>query len=78
MFTTEDDGTVVLRMTRADHDALLLNLGYAAGARRARGEPLEPALALLNRLEEGNPDFTPYSIPRKPRPTRYVIPQGEI
>jgi hypothetical protein len=54
--------TVVLSMTHQDYNALLLALGFAAG--RADDKPMFWRLiGLVNRLNAGNPHFTPYEIP---------------
>jgi len=61
-----DGETVTLTMSRDDYDELLMCLGIAI---RAANEP-RPALflsrlALTNRLNIGNPGYTPYQIPNK-------------
>jgi hypothetical protein len=59
-----DGETVTLTMTRDDYTRLLLHLGFAAGAiERAGGGRLCGSLALANRLNAGNPNWTPYEIP---------------
>ena len=54
----EENGHVVLTLTRDDYNRLSLALGYAAGwmiTRAARRE----VFGLGNRINEGNPHFTP-------------------
>lgn len=58
-----DDGNVVITMTRDDYDNLLLQLGAGAYALKHTGAiPLRRSLALLNRLNAGNPHYTPYEV----------------
>jgi hypothetical protein len=61
------DGDVTITMTSYDWDALLLTLGYASGSAMKNGdrELLYQQIALLNRLNVGNPNYTPYAIPEK-------------
>jgi hypothetical protein len=55
---------VTLEMTSDDYGGLLVLLGYATGAMRQRGDEMFwDALRFVNRLNEGNSAFTPYSIP---------------
>jgi len=58
---------VTLDMTINDHTQLLLLLGYAAGSISKEDGDNSPrfwrAIDLVNRLNEGNPRFTPYEIP---------------
>lgn len=56
----EEDGQVVLTMSTDDYQLLLMMLGAAT----ATGHVLSTkrALALVNRLNEGNPHFTPYQV----------------
>lgn len=55
----EKDGQVVLTMSRADYETLLICLGAAAGLAVA----LQPHLELMDRLNEGNPNYRPYTRP---------------
>lgn len=59
---SEEDGVVCVRMTSEDWNRLLLNLGFAAGAMMTT-QGRHGVLALANRLNVGNPRFTPYEIP---------------
>ena len=59
MSYNEKDGMVTLTMTIQDYEYLLLLLGRAAGGDL---EYLHEHLALVNRLNEGNPHFTPYQL----------------
>jgi hypothetical protein len=54
-----DGGAVTIRMTEADYTKLLL---YAGVATRHAGGAREMLLAWLNRLNVGNPDWTPYEV----------------
>lgn len=61
----EKDGQVVLTMDRDDYDRLLLVLGYCTGAAANGDGPVTfiGMVRLINRLNEGNPGFTPYEVP---------------
>ncbi len=50
----EENGQVILTMSREDWQNLLITLGYAAEYREC--------YALLNRLNEGNPNYIPYQV----------------
>ena len=54
--------TVVLTMSRDDYNLLLLALGMAAGRENDR-DRFTAALALANRLNDGNPSWKPYKVP---------------
>lgn len=59
----QKNGNVVLTMSVADYQLVLMILGFCTAA-AMRGEgPLSPVdlVRLTNRLNEGNPGFTPYS-----------------
>jgi hypothetical protein len=66
-FSTNDDDHVVLTMTRDDYSSLLFILGFATGS-LAKEPPAggivehQRVLALLNRLNIGNPNYTPYKV----------------
>lgn len=64
----EENGQVVLTMSREDYESLLLFLGYATGAAAIRGEFREgdSIIALTNRLNTGNPNYKPYEIAENP------------
>lgn len=61
----EENGQVVLTISHEDYDALLMRLASAAAysARCYGTASLGQHLALLNRLNEGNPKYTPYEVP---------------
>ena len=68
MSYSEQDGQVVLTLSRDDYDLLVQVMGYARGAAIENDGPLMPPRAiveLLNRLNQGNPDFTPYQVGEK-------------
>jgi hypothetical protein len=56
---SEQDNQVVLTMSREDWWMLLLVLGYATGGGAI---PESRMFELMNRLNEGNPNYTPYRI----------------
>jgi hypothetical protein len=62
----EENGQVVLTMSRQDFERLLLCLGGAVGA-ACLIDPwvlsINEVFELINRINEGNPNYTPYSIP---------------
>jgi hypothetical protein len=55
---SEHAGLVTLTMTRADYECLLMICG--AGASTRIGD-LSADLALVDRLNAGNPNWTPYT-----------------
>jgi hypothetical protein len=61
----EENGQVVLTMSREDYERLLMCLGSAAGAASmGRGAlSVNSVFGLLNRINKGNPHYTPYPIP---------------
>ena len=63
----ERDGQVVLTMSREDYELLLMALGTATGAAlQGKGMlGLKVIVPLLNRLNEGNPNYTPYQVEAK-------------
>jgi hypothetical protein len=54
---SEKDGQVVLTMSREDYKDLMRYAGYAAISYRR-----QKAARLLNRLNQGNPNYTPYRV----------------
>jgi hypothetical protein len=64
MSYSEENGLVILSMSREDYERVLLLLGQATvESVRRHGRSLfnlNDILALLNRLNQGNPNYTPY------------------
>lgn len=60
MFRREN-GRVYLDLSEDDFDALLLTLGYAAGAARDERD-MRLSLRVANAVNEGNPQWTPYAL----------------
>jgi hypothetical protein len=63
----EDNDQVILTMDRGDYERLLILLGTAAVGfgpvlRWLNVGKLSDVLALLNRLNDGNPEYKPYQI----------------
>ena len=65
MSYSEKDGQVVLTMSREDYDWILFALGALAGGRARDGADTMPIVSLLNRLNQGNPNYTPYQVGEK-------------
>lgn len=58
-------GNVVITMTPDDYSRLLFMLGQATGAALKDRQSASPAFALLNRLNVGNPNYTPYQVKKE-------------
>ena len=54
---------VTLEMSRLDYATLLLAVGYKAGACADDKPRLYGWLDFVNRMNTGNPEYTPYEIP---------------
>lgn len=66
MSYSEENGFVVLRMTREDYEFLMFNLGACIAAQQIhRGTTLPRLIGMSNRLNEGNPHYTPYQVGEK-------------
>jgi hypothetical protein len=63
MSYSEEGGQVVLRMSREDYQTLLIIMGYAMGG--SFWVERNAALAFVNRLNSGNPNYTPYQVEEK-------------
>lgn len=63
----EEDGQIVLTMSVDDFERLLIVLGIALSASmNGRGMiGMREILVLSNRLNEGNPHYTPYQVETK-------------
>lgn len=62
MSYSEQNGRVILDMSREDYQKLMFRLGKMAGETHWRF--LDEELCLVNRINEGNPNFTPYQVPK--------------
>jgi hypothetical protein len=60
MSYSESNGQVILTMSREDYQTLLMALG-AAHSLHLMGDT-ETMLAFVDRLNSGNPDYTPYQV----------------
>lgn len=61
----EDNEQVVLTMSREDYERLLMMLGELTGHVLSGARSLwapDVVMSLLNRLNEGNPNYTPYEV----------------
>jgi hypothetical protein len=68
---SEKDGQVLLTMSRDDYDTLLFAFGWAAGSAlrdKDRGR-LNRMLQVINRVNEGNPEYRPYQVNPSPNCT---------
>ena len=61
-FTRLENGDIQIRLTKEDFDCLLLSLGYAFGSLHKIGDlaMTKNVLRVVNRINQGNPDFTEY------------------
>jgi hypothetical protein len=61
-FSVDEADNVVLTMTRDTYNFLLITLGFATGAayKDYAFEEYNAILRLVNRLNVGNPNYTPY------------------
>jgi hypothetical protein len=62
MSYSEKDGQVILTMSREDYDWLLMALGMATGLAARDSCDVTPWLDVVNRLNSGNPNYTPYQV----------------
>ena len=64
---TEQGDQVRLEMSRSEYSTLVFALGMAAGASRKDGDNriFWNLIDLMNRINAGNPHFTPYEIPEE-------------
>jgi hypothetical protein len=62
---SEENGQVVLRMSREDYSYLLFLLGGSVIVAVEKESLLPNLMAFTNRLNEGNPNYTPYQVPDK-------------
>ena len=66
MSYSEKDGQVILTMSREDYESLIFRLGMLAGiaakAGGLYGLSLKHELAFCDRLNSGNPNYTPYQV----------------
>jgi hypothetical protein len=56
---SEENGQVVLRMSREDYEMVLQSLGALMILRMDNRGEMERLFGVLNRLNEGNPNYTP-------------------
>lgn len=65
MSYSEENGFVVLRMSREDYGRVQLLLGMGAERYGGGCGDQEYVFKLLDRLNEGNPNYTPYQVEAK-------------
>ena len=63
----EENGQVILTMSREDYDKLLLLLGAGTAGMMNGGANLDSILDFVNRLNQGNPNYTPYQVTADPK-----------
>lgn len=56
------DGIVTLTISVKDYEQILMALGNAVGVASRDGLPIAPWLELANRINEGNPNWTRYTL----------------
>lgn len=61
---SEQNGQVTLIMSREDFDTILFALGGYTCERMMAGESPQRILDLMNRLNDGNPNYRPYQVER--------------
>jgi hypothetical protein len=60
----EENGQVILTMSREDYERVLMVFGAATAAFLSRSGDLGWVLSLLDRINEGNPHYRPYTVKR--------------
>ena len=65
MSYSEKDNLVILTMSRKDYDALLRVFGTACAGIFESEKSVDRMLALLDRLNSGNPNYRPYQTGEK-------------
>ena len=70
MSYSEQGGQVVLTMSREDYDSLMIALGTVTGMALRDGIDTENCMAFLNRINQGNPNYTPYQVTDTPNAPR--------
>lgn len=62
----EENGAVVLRMSKEDYERMLWFLGIASAkikeSTSRKSQTIETFLLWLNRLNQGNPNYTPSQV----------------
>lgn len=62
MSYAEMNGQVVLTMSHEDYQMLLFALGIATGSALKDAKPIKPILEFMNRLNQGNPNYSAYQV----------------
>jgi hypothetical protein len=58
----EENGQVVLTMSREDYERVLFRLGAAMATKALSANRWDEEFRFLNRLNSGNPHYTPYQV----------------
>lgn len=61
-YREQQNGQIVITMSREDYQKLMMALGVASACFLARPDELKWVSALMNRLNSGNPHYTPYQV----------------
>jgi len=69
MMRRENGRRVVIDISEEEFDVLMIALGIAAGSRIGQRESAREIFRLVNTINEGNPDFTPYEISDDAKPS---------
>lgn len=62
MSYSEENGQVVLRMSREDYELVLMALGALTAVTWKNGGNSQRVLETVNRLNAGNPNYRPYEV----------------
>ena len=70
MSYSEKDGQVILTLSREDYERVIFRLGMAVGQLVVRGGgdyqmTIRQELEFMDRLNAGNPHYTPYRVEEK-------------
>lgn len=61
-FSKDPEGNVILKVTVGTYQTLLVALGMAAGTVADSESNLKEMIELINKLNKGNSNFTPYEV----------------
>ena len=70
MSYSESNGQVILTMSREDYETILLALGALTWLNINNRDYGKKMGEMMNRLNQGNPNYTPYQVEAKKHDTR--------